>query len=213
MRVPIVFLWLAALAIRAPAGRPAPPDDPRAVVRAAAAAVRNDSVAAYRARWTHRLAADSTDRAAALGLATLARLTYDYSEANRIYRAMVPADGPSDRYAVYAWLGWGQGYEEYGRDADLLFVQALEGARALGDSAAIGEALTWLGYVRSRSRGLETAVAHYDSALGVLPRRAADLRALAACRRAQAFVLLGKGAERARLGQALAAGRRIGLPR
>src|SRR4051812_25308371 len=116
MRVPIVFLWLAALAIRAPAGRPATPDDPRAVVRAAAAAVRTDSVAAFRARWQHRLAADSTDRAAALGLATLARLTYDYSEANRIYRAMVPADGPSDRYAVYAWLGWGQGYEEYGRD-------------------------------------------------------------------------------------------------
>ena len=213
MRVSMVPLCLAALAVRAPGGPPSSTDDPRAVVRAAAAAVRSDSVAPYRARWQHRLAADTADRAAALGLATLARLTYDYPEANRIYRVMVSADGPSDRYAVYAWLGWGQGYEEYGRDADLLFVQALEGARALGDSSAIGEALTWLGYVRSRSRGLETGVAHYDSALRVLPRRAADLRALAGCRRAQAFVLLGKGAERARLAQALAAGRRIGLPR
>jgi CHAT domain-containing protein len=209
----MVTLWLAALALPASGGLPAPTDDPRAVVRAAAAAVRSDSVAPYRARWQHRLAADTADRAAALGLATLARLTYDYSEANRIYRAMVSADGPSDRYAVYAWLGWGQGYEEYGRDADLLFVQALESARALGDSAAIGEALTWLGYVRSRSRGLEAGVAHYDSALRILPRRAADLRALAGCRRAQAFVLLGKGAERARLAQALATARGIGLPR
>ena len=213
MRVSMVILWLAALAGRSPDGAPAPTDDPRGVVRAAAAAVRNDSVAAYRARWKHRLAADTADRAAALGLATLARLTYDYPEANRIYRAMVSADGPSDRYAVYAWLGWGQGYEEYGRDADLLFVQALEGARALGDSSAIGEALTWLGYVRSRSRGLETAVAHYDSALRILPRRAADLRALAGCRRAQGFVLLGKGAEGGSLDQASAAARRIGEPR
>src|SRR6185312_6408747 len=104
MRVPMVILWLAALAVRAPDGPPTPTDDPRAVVRAAAAAVRSDSVAPYRARWQHRLAADTADRAAALGLATLARLTYDYSEANRIYRAMVSADGPSDRYAVYAWL-------------------------------------------------------------------------------------------------------------
>ncbi|HET7240235.1 MAG TPA: hypothetical protein VFI77_03690, partial [Gemmatimonadales bacterium] len=155
MRLSMVTFWLAALALPAPRGVAAPTDDPPAVVRAAAAAVRSDSVAPYRARWQHRLAADTADRVAALGLATLARLTYDYPEANRIYRVMVSADGPSDRYAVYAWLGWGQGYEEYGRDADLLFVQALESARALGDSAAIGEALTWLGYVRSRSRGLE----------------------------------------------------------
>ena len=89
MRVPMVILWLTTLAVRAPDGPRAPTDDPRAVVRAAAAAVRTDSVAVYRARWKHRLAADTADRAAALGLATLARLTYDYPEANRIYRAMV----------------------------------------------------------------------------------------------------------------------------
>ncbi|HKU60501.1 MAG TPA: CHAT domain-containing protein [Gemmatimonadales bacterium] len=213
MRLSMVTFCLAALAVRTTDGGRAPPDDPRALVRSAAAAVRSDSVAVYRDRWRRRLAADTTDRAAVLGLATLARLTYDYPEANRLYRAMVSADSPSDRYAVYAWLGWGQGYEEYGRDAHLLFVQALEAARALGDSSAIGEALTWLGYVRTRSSGLDVGVAHYDSALRILPRRDADLRAVAGCRRAQSFVLLGRGAERARLASALDAARRVGLPR
>ena len=77
MRLSMVTLWLAALALPASGRLPAPTDDPRAVVRAAAAAVRSDSVAPYRARWQRRLAADTADRAAALGLATLARLTYD----------------------------------------------------------------------------------------------------------------------------------------
>ena len=45
------------------------------IVRAAEHAVQDDSVQAVTARWRAVLARDSADRAAALGLATIARQT------------------------------------------------------------------------------------------------------------------------------------------
>jgi CHAT domain-containing protein/tetratricopeptide (TPR) repeat protein len=213
MRRCLLVVLLLAPTPRTSAAAPQAPEDPGAVVRTAVAAVRGDSVTQVRSRWEQRAARVGTDRGAALGLATLSRLTYDYPEAERRYRALIPSQGRLDRYAVYALLGLGQGYEEEGRDADRLFAQALEEARASGDSALTGQALTWLGYVRSRSRGLDVALAHYDSALRVLPRRAADLRAAAGCRRAQALVLSGRGEAAAGLLRALAAARRTGEPR
>jgi CHAT domain-containing protein len=193
--------------------RPTVPDDPRSVLRRAAASVRGDSAAALRTRWQTRLARDSSDRAAALGLATIARLTYDYPAAERLYRRL--ASGGPDRFAVYARLGLAQGFEEHGRmaEVDRLFAQALGEARALGDPAAEGEALLWLGYVRSRSRGLETGVAHYDSALRVLPGDAAVVRATVRCRRAQLLLLLGRGERAADLAAAAAFARRVEEPR
>ena len=59
------------LALGAPPAGPS--DDPRAVVRHATRAVERDSVTAARRRWAARLARDTADRAAALGLATLER--------------------------------------------------------------------------------------------------------------------------------------------
>jgi hypothetical protein len=50
------------------------------------------------------LVLDSTDRGALLGLATLARLTYDYPTAERLYGSLVAAARP-DRYAAFARLG------------------------------------------------------------------------------------------------------------
>ncbi|HEX6107245.1 MAG TPA: CHAT domain-containing protein [Gemmatimonadales bacterium] len=191
------------------------PEDPRAVVQRAAAAVKGDSVAGLRSRWASRLARDSSDRAAALGLATLARLTYDYAGAERLYRRLASGTGAPDRFAVYARLGLAQALEERGTMAEVdgLFAGALGEARALRDRAAEGEALLWLGYVRARSSSLETGVAHYDSALRVLPRDAPALRAAARCRRAQMLLLLGRGERDADLPAAAAFARRAGDPR
>src|SRR5689334_1234942 len=82
------------------------PVEPRAIVREATRAVESDRAAEFRARWQARLERDSTDRAALLGLATLARLTYDYPDAEARYRRLSdPASGPADGFATHARLG------------------------------------------------------------------------------------------------------------
>jgi hypothetical protein len=94
-------LVIAAALVAAPFG--SGPGEPPAIVREARLAVEGDSAPRVGARWSARLARDSTDSAALLGLATLARLTYDYPLAERLYRRL--AAGPADRFAVYARLG------------------------------------------------------------------------------------------------------------
>ena len=189
-------------------------DDPRAVVREATRAVQMDSARSASARWQARLGRDSSDRAAVLGLATLARLTYDYPTADRRYRALFTASPRPDRYAIYARLGLTQGLYTQGRqqEADRLLARARDDARTLGDRTAEGEALFWLAIVHSASRGPGSAMALLDSALAVLPEPAQDLRAASRCRRAHMLVLLG-GAEAAReLTGALAFARRVAEP-
>ena len=109
-------LACSSLAVQSPAARGAAhSDDPPAVVRAATLAVEGDSAAALRARWAGRRAADSLDRAATLGLATLARLTYDYPAADRLYRALTTIDSTRpDRFAAYARLGRAWGLDDQG---------------------------------------------------------------------------------------------------
>ena len=81
-------------------------DGAGAVVRGALQSVERDSVEPERARWLERLDQDSTDRAALLGLATLARLTYDYPTADRLYPRLFSGDTlHPDLYAAYARLG------------------------------------------------------------------------------------------------------------
>src|SRR5687768_9134481 len=76
-------------------------DDPRLIVVEATRAVERDSASPLAAVWKEQLRRDSTDRPAALGLATLARLTYDYPTAERLYRLLYTADSSHpDRYAV-----------------------------------------------------------------------------------------------------------------
>ncbi|HEU5039290.1 MAG TPA: hypothetical protein VFT84_00615, partial [Gemmatimonadales bacterium] len=60
------------------------PAAPRAVVQTAERAVSDDSVDVVRPRWEALLRRDSTDRVALLGLASLARLTYDFATAQRL---------------------------------------------------------------------------------------------------------------------------------
>lgn len=180
----------AALAVQRPAS-----DDPRAVVREATRAVQGDSVVRVRERWAARLRADSADRAAALALATIARLTYDYDDAERRYRRLFEGAPAADRYAAYARLGLAQGQDTHGRkpgEEDLLRA-ARAGARVAGDSAAEAEALFWQAHVLAPVYGGDFSLARLDTALRVLPQQGADdLRAACRCRRAHILAVMGR---------------------
>ena len=99
---------LLLLALQASPGV-APPEPVRArqVIDAAVLAVDGDSIAAQRARW--RSTAEAGDGYARLGLATLARETYRYAEADRQYGEVLRARGVDGDLAAHAWLGIGLG--------------------------------------------------------------------------------------------------------
>lgn len=168
-------------------------DEPRLVVREAALAVRGDSVAAVRERWTARLRRDSTDRAAELGLATLARLTYDFPDAERRYRRLFATDtSRADEYDAYARIGLGIAIESQwlgAEDAVALYAQALASARRAGNRAAGGTAHLRLGEALGRRGRRREALAHLDTAMRVLPADVGDVRAALRCRRAQVFLV------------------------
>ncbi len=187
-----------------------------AVVAEASAAVEAGTIHHAAARWAERLAARADDRAAALGLATLARLQYDYHQAERRYRELFPSDwSRADSYAVYAALGQADGLLVLGRapDADRVLEQALAGARALRDSLATGEALLRLGGARVRTRGLAVGHAYFDSARAILPARAGDPATGARCRRAHLGLLLGDTTATAELATMLELAERRGYRR
>jgi len=94
-----VLSQLAPLALAAMVAQARPnAEDPRATVRAAALAVQGDSASRLDARLRARVARDPNDRPALLGIATLARLRYDYPAAESTYRRLLTR--PDDRYAV-----------------------------------------------------------------------------------------------------------------
>src|SRR4029453_18060683 len=72
----LALLGPVALAVTVAQATPSA-EDPRAVVRVAARAVEGDMTPRLDARVRARVARTPTDRAAPLGLATLARLRYD----------------------------------------------------------------------------------------------------------------------------------------
>ena len=198
-----LFLLLGA----APPAPPAPTvadgvatgEDPRAIVRSAALAIRGDSSATVSARWTARLRRDSTDHAAALGLATFARLTYDFDDADARYRRIFGADSARvatpDRYAAYARIGLGLGMESRGISGDrvlALYKRALADARAAKDPAGVGTAQFRIGNTLAPAGGISEAFQYFDSALTVLPPDADDVRSLVRCRRAQIFVAIAR---------------------
>ena len=216
MSEPLILLALS-LALPPPATQadtiPAVYEDPRSIVREATQAVEQDSAGHLAAQWKARLQYDPRDRAAAIGLGTIARLTYDYPTADEYYRRLDGTDSPRpDRHAVYARLGLAQGLYAQGRmqEADILFARARVDARALRDRTAEGEALFWLGTVRVLFQGPEEALALLDTALSVLPERAQDLQTASRCRRSHMLVVLGRADATRELRAALALAGRLG---
>src|SRR5687768_12410844 len=78
----------------------------REVVHTAERVLADDSSATVTALWLEAIRNDSTDRAARLGLASLARLTYDFATAERLFTGMLPRSGSTpDEWSVQARLG------------------------------------------------------------------------------------------------------------
>jgi len=169
-------------------------EDPRTVVREATRAVESDRAAELRGRWQARLDRDSTDRAALLGLATLARLTYDYPDAEAGYHHLSdPASGRADGFSTYARLGQAWALEERGfsNRAEAEFEAARKAAHEARDGAAEAEALIALSFVAGRVSGVPAGIALLDRAQRLIPADALDLQSHLLSHRAGLRGLLG----------------------
>ena len=204
----IATLLLAAASPQRPASEVA-----RAVVLAAERAVEGGGVTAALSQWSARLARDGGDRAAILALATLARLTYDDSTAERLYTRLHATDPqPADAVSAWAHIGHAQLLERQGRRGDVI-VQlraASDAARPIGDSAARAATLLEVSFARANTVGVPAGFAALDSAGPLIPAGADDLRAHFYRRRTVFFAVTGNRAARATADTALQWARRTG---
>ena len=183
------------------------------IVRQAVHAVEGDSVGPVQARWSARLARDSSDRAGVLGLATLARLTYDYPTADRLYpRLYDESSRHPDAYAAYARLGRAWSLEERGRSdaAAEEFARARGAARAARVPAAEAEALIGRSFALGAAEGMAAVLALLDTAGTLIPASALDLQAERGWRRAVVLGLLADPRATAEAASAVEPARRAG---
>ncbi len=174
-------------------------EDPRAVVVRATRAVQGDSAEPLRRRWTAQLDRNPADRAASLGLATLARLRYDYPAAERLYRSLIADSLRPDGYTALARLGLARGLEGRGFSVEARphFFRAREEARTVGDGATEGEVLLTLAFIRARTEGLTVGEALLDTAASLIPDSVLALRSQLHYRRAIMYSLRGREDARA----------------
>jgi len=184
--------------------------DPRAVVLAATRAVQGDSAGLLRQAWTTRLRRDSSDRVAALGLATLARLTYDYPTAERLYRSLLADSLRPDRYSPVARLGLARQLEGRGFSVQARphFTRAREEARAVGDAVTEGELLLTVAFIRARTEGVTVGEALLDTAGRLIPDSMLALRSQLHYRRAILYSLRGRPEALAEADSSIALARR-----
>lgn len=162
--------------------------DPRSIVLRATRAVEGDSLPTVVPGWTARLHQDSADREAALGLATVARLTYRYPEATSLYRLILDRPAAAiDRWRVYARLGsaYALSVRVSVQGADSLYAQAASEAHQLGDSAAEAEALIGRAVSTERAAGGAAAQQFFARARALIPSTDLPLRARLDCEHAQ----------------------------
>jgi CHAT domain-containing protein/tetratricopeptide (TPR) repeat protein len=185
----------------------------RDVVQTAERALADDSAAVVTARWLGAIRHDSTDRSAVLGLASLARLTYDFATAERLFAGMVARSGPTpDPWSVQARLGLyrvalGQG--DY-RRADSLLTTAIAEARRIGDRGGEIDALIGLSNTRSATGGLEAVLSVLDSLETVLPPGDGWERVNYLCRLGLFRAILSDSAAPRLTGQGIAMAVRLG---
>jgi tetratricopeptide (TPR) repeat protein len=160
------------------------PDDPRAIVAAAERAVTDDSAEVASARWRAALARDSSDRAATLGLATLARMAYDFPTAERLLqRLLAGGSGAPDRWRVQARLGLYRVAFAEGNDVKArgYLDSTVADARRIGDRG--GEADAMMGLTSVRGPGAASLLATLDTLDALLPPGDGRDRAESLCRR------------------------------
>lgn len=151
----------------------------RSVVRAATAAVEGDSVARVARRWTARLPSDSNAR---LGLATMARLTYQWKDAEREYQALMPSTRPpASPVEQQAALGYAAAMSSRLRDLEVesLLRQVLDAPSA--SPATRAEALLLMARAASRTAGVDSVARLLERAGALIPESNLSLRANYLC--------------------------------
>ena len=166
---------------------------PDAVIREATRAVAEGRAAEARARYAARMRQNAADRDAQLGLATVARLTYEFDEAEGLYRRLIAGVSLSDPHAVRARLGLAQGMDAHGvkQELEVQLDSARRGARLAGDRVAEGTAHFWMTHTLAGLYGGGYALAHLDTAQALAPPDARELHADARCRRGQIMGVIG----------------------
>ena len=164
----------APLATIGPA-RPLPSHaDPRSIVREAERAVESRQAPLLAARWNLASKQHPADASALFAQATLERLTYRYPEASRDYE-LLRAFPASDRRPLPRLRRTRRSgnvlHARAGSEASAASGSALAIARASRDSSAEVLALVNLGILRLRKTSPEVALATFDSAARVVPRR------------------------------------------
>jgi CHAT domain-containing protein/tetratricopeptide (TPR) repeat protein len=208
----ILPLWLL-VATSADSIRPPTPSE---IVVAALRAVDADTAARLAAQWKSRVAHDSSDRSALLGLATLARLQYDYPTAQRLYQQILQSpEQQGDRIRVYAALGMAQGLDTQGwsEKAGKAYDEARRLAHAAGDPAAEGEALLGISLQRAFSQGIETGLAVLDTAAPLIPASRPDLQTERLRQRGALRAIVGRPEARSDIAEALAQAQKSGMQR
>lgn len=144
---------LAAIAAAVPVAHAQQRDaTPETIVRSAERALQDDSLETVTARWRAALERDSTDPAATLGLATVARQTYDFERADSLLQGLLARSGTRvDGWTVRARLGIYRVANARGevKRADSLLRAAMAEARQLDDRPAQIAAL--IGFTNTRS--------------------------------------------------------------
>ena len=116
-----------------------PAQSPAQIVDAAEDAISGDSDAVVRACWTAALRRDPGDREALLGLASLARGTYEFETPDTLLTTLLTrSDRGPDAWSVQARLGLYRVANAMGetRRSDSLLKIAIVEARRIGDKTA-----------------------------------------------------------------------------
>jgi CHAT domain-containing protein len=176
---------LAALAVAASTVSAQQGDTlPETVLRSAERAIQDDSLETVTARWRAALARDSTDPAATLGLATVARQTYDFERADSLLNGLLGRSGTRvDGWTVRARLGIYRVANSRGEvtRADSLLRLAMAEARLIGDRPA--EIAALIGFTNTRSGDPAALYPTLDTVLALLPPGDGRDRAEYLCRR------------------------------
>jgi len=194
MRLAVLAPALGLIILGAGSQQSSLPSHPWGVIRAAERAVTARRADVVRRDWIARLRRNPNDRLARLGVATFARLVYDYAAADSFARPLfAPAGTRPDTIAAWARIEAATANAQQWRlrETDsLLTIAVTEGATA-GDGSAHGVALARLALIRGRTQGVDSGLALLDRAAKVLPARDSVGRAMALAYRAQLILARG----------------------
>jgi tetratricopeptide (TPR) repeat protein len=203
---------LALLALLASQELPGPAvREPRAIARRAILAIEGDSAVPLSRRWSAESRTDGSTPGPVLGLAHLARLSYDYPAAESLFLRIV-SETQAGEWSVAARLGLAASAAAQGNfsRADMLYAAAEVEAAQIGDRESRAEALLGRAATQARLVTPRAALALVARADSIAPRADQEIAAMVLCARAQLQVALAVPGARAGAERGAAIAGRLG---